>query len=77
MAKLNKSESGAVFAIMDKPGWAALMKLVAMTINDLNARSVPGTNAFETLRSLHIREGKVDALKEFFNGIENGESLSE
>lgn len=63
-------------ALMDKPGWDALAKLVAVTINELNARETPGQNAFETLRALHTREGQVKGLREFFDGIEKGDSLS-
>ena len=77
MARLNKTETSQLIGIMDKPAWAALLKLVALTINDLNARPVSGQNEFETLRSLFRKEGKVEALTEFFNGIKNGESLSE
>lgn len=76
MAKLNKSESAQIFAIMEKPGWAALIKLVAMTVSDLNARPASGNNEFEVLRSVFKKEAKVEALQEFFNGIESGESLS-
>lgn len=76
MAKLNKTDSAAVLSIMEKPGWGALMKLVAVTINDLNSRPAAGNNEFEVLRSTFTRQAKVDALTEFFNGIENGESLS-
>jgi hypothetical protein len=76
MAKLNKTESSQLLAMMERPGWAALIKLVAMTVDDLNGREVSGQNEFETLRFVFTRQGKVDALKEFFNGIENGESLS-
>lgn len=77
MAKLNKGESASVMSIMDKPGWQSLMKLVAMTINDLNSRPLSGNNEFEVLRSVFTRQAKVEALTEFFNGIENGESLSD
>jgi hypothetical protein len=77
MAKLNKGESASLMAIMDKPCWSALTKLVAMTINELNAREIPGQNEFETLRALHIRQGRTEGLKEFFNDLENGVSLSE
>ena len=63
-------------SMMEHKGWQVLTKLVAMTINDLNSREVGGQNEFETLRSLFIRQGRVEALKEFFNGIENGESLT-
>ena len=61
---------------MDKPGWSCLMKLVAMTISDLNSRKTSGTNEFETLRSLFTREGRVSALEEFFNDLEQGNSLT-
>lgn len=65
-----------VMKMMETPGWGALMKLVATTINELNAREVTGQNEFEIIRSVFIREGRVGALKEFFNDIENGNSLS-
>ena len=77
MAKLNRGDSGLVMRLKDMPGWQSLLKLAAATVNDLNARQVAGTNEFETLRSLFVREGRVSALKEFFDGIENGDSLSE
>jgi hypothetical protein len=76
MSKINKLESGMVMKMMETPGWGALMKLVATTINELNAREVTGQNEFEIIRSVFIREGRVGALKEFFNDIENGNSLS-
>lgn len=77
MSRLNKTESGQVMRMMETPGWDALTTLVAATINDLNSRTAGGTNAFEVLRSLHMREGKVAGLREFFEGLERGESLSE
>lgn len=77
MARLNKTDTGQLMGMMGKPGWEVLLKLVSMTIGELNSREIPGQNEFETLRALHTRQGKVDGLKEFFNGIENGESLSE
>lgn len=77
MSKLNKTESAQLMGLMDKPGWDALMKLVAMTINDLNSRKSAGTNEFELMRSVFTKEARVDAIQEFFNGIENGESLSQ
>ena len=52
------------------------MKLLNMTISDLNSRKVSGMNEFETLRSLFIREGRVSGLEEFFKDLEDGVSLS-
>ena len=75
--KLNKTESGQVMRIMQTEGWGALMKLVTLTIMELNGRECAGSNAFEVLRYLHIREGQVKGLREFFDGLERGESLSD
>ena len=76
MAKLSRTESAQVMKIMDTEGWNMLMKLVAMTVSELNARVSAGSNAFEVLRSLHTREGKVAGLTEFFNSLENAELLT-
>ena len=76
MSKLSRTESAQLMSLMDKPGWACLTKLVAMTINELNAREATGENEFQVLRALFTRQGRVGGLTEFFNGIENGESLS-
>lgn len=76
MSKLNKIDSGAVLALMEHKGWETLLKLVALTINELNSRPVTGTNEFETLRSLHVMEGKVEALEQFFNELEQGMPLT-
>jgi hypothetical protein len=76
MAKLNKTDSAILAANIGKPVWEVMMKLAAMTINDLNGREVPGTDAFETLRALHIREGQVRGIREFFDGVERGDSLT-
>jgi hypothetical protein len=77
MARLSKTDSAALMALVDRPGWQALIKLASMTINDLNSRKASGGNEFEVLRSVFTREAKVEALQEFFDGIEKGESLSD
>jgi hypothetical protein len=76
MAKLNKTESAQVMAIMDKPGWTALLKLVSATVSDLNSREATGENEFQVLRSLFTKQGQAKALTEFFNDLESGSSLS-
>ena len=76
MARLNKTESSQVMKLMGDPAWLCLMKLVNLTVSDLNSRKVSGMNEFETLRSLFTREGRVSALEEFFNDLESGQSLT-
>ena len=75
--KLNKTDSGLIFALMQQRGWEPLMKLLAMTIADLNSRETQGTNTFEKLRSVFTKEGQVKGLTEFFKGLEDGESLTD
>ena len=53
------------------------MKLLVMTIADLNSRETQGTNTFEKLRSVFTKEGQVKGLTEFFKGLEDGESLTD
>ena len=76
MAKLTRSESAQLLSLMDKPGWEVLIKLVAMTINELNSRPCPGENEFQLMRSVFRKEARVEALQEFFKGIEEGTSLT-
>lgn len=77
MARLNKTDSGAVFALMEHKGWESLMKLVVTTIAELNSREAPGQNAYEKLRSVFVKEGQVKGLTEFFKGVEEGTALTE
>lgn len=76
MTQLNKEESALVMGLMQNRGWEKLLKLVSLTINELNARPSQGENEFELLRSVFTKEARVAALREFFSGIENGESLT-
>ena len=77
MAKLNKQESGRLVRLVEMPGWNDMMRLATLTIAELNAQVTHGTNEFEKLRSVFTKEAKVESLKEFFDGIENGTSLSD
>ncbi len=67
---LKKEQFALLKAMMREPGWDVLLQCVAERINELNADKPTGQNAFETLRALHIREGKVDGLTEFFDKVE-------
>lgn len=67
----SKAEASAIRTIMQGAGWEVIVKLHGEKIEKLRAEKVTGTNEFETLRALHIREGKVEALTEFFEELEN------
>lgn len=74
MANLNKKEISALRAIMREPGWDILFKLSVQLINEYNEKTVSGTNAFETLRSLHTKQGMVAGITELFEIADRGVS---
>lgn len=72
--KLNRGESAALLTIMEKPGWDVLLKLLSITVSELEGRKATGENEFQVLRSLFTREGKIEGLKEFFNSMDDAMS---
>ena len=72
MADLTKIESALLKDLMRSDGWEFVLRLLGTRIDDLRAKPVVGQNAFEVLRSLHLRDGGVDELKSFFDYLENG-----
>lgn len=47
-----------------------LVAIAAQYVRDLEHEEITGSNEFETLRALHIRQGKVDILMNFLSDIE-------
>lgn len=70
MASLNKSEASAIKSLQREAGWEALVKLLGEHVESLRAEPITGSNAFEELRSLHTKQGKIDGLLEFFDIID-------
>lgn len=67
---LSKAEISQIKLFMKEDGFEVLLRILAQHIDEINATKVTGQNAFETLRELHIREGKVEGLTEFFDRLE-------
>ena len=51
--------------ILHSDDFEALIKLYAETLDKWNEQNVMGTNEFETLKLLFMKEGKKAGLKEF------------
>jgi hypothetical protein len=59
--------------ILHSDDFEALIKLYAEVIEKWNEENILGTNEFDTLKRVFIREGKKMGLKEFFSVLENPE----
>lgn len=68
--KLDKLQKSKLKNLMSGDDWDLIELLVARKVAELNAQPITGTNAFETLRALHIKEGKVQSLQLFLDELE-------
>lgn len=68
--KIDKDVARKLKKIVQTDEWDAVVKALDAFMKDIDNDEVSGTNAFETLRALHKREGRKSGLKEFFEAIE-------
>lgn len=67
---LTKAQQGQIRSLMKENGWEAVTRFVALKLDQWRAEAVTGQNAFEELRTLHKRDGKVEGLLEFMDQLE-------
>ncbi len=70
MASLTKAEKSQIKALMREPGWSAFLRFVALKTGQWKEAAISGKDAFETLRALHSRDGKVDGVTELLDEME-------
>lgn len=70
MANLDKGQEAHLKALVRSDGWDVLMLALAEHIDKLNAEEITGSSEFETLRALHLKQGKVGGLTDFFDKVE-------
>lgn len=68
--KLNKAQQSQIRGLMKSEGWDAVIKFVALKLDQWREQAVNGTTAFEELRALHKRDGKVEGVTELFDQLE-------
>lgn len=56
--------------LMTTESWDILIKLMNRRVGELHRESITGRDAFETLRALHMKEGRIDGLLKFFDDLE-------
>lgn len=64
-------DSGSLKVMLTDKGYEMLENLRDKMIRDWNNRTVSGQDAFQTLRAVHRKEGKVEGLMEFFETLAN------
>lgn len=69
---LDKSQQQTLKKLVQDDAWDVLLKAVGDYVDDLRLMKVSGTNAFEELRDLHKRDGRIEGVLEFFDKIEKG-----
>lgn len=67
---LTKQQQAQIKSIMQDPRWDAVQRFLALKLAQWRAEPVSGQSAFEELRSLHKRDGKVDGVLELFDQME-------
>lgn len=72
MTQITKVQGAALKHMMQGDAWNVVMQLLGNELDTLRDQEVTGTNAFETLREVHTRQGKIVGLTDFFNKLERG-----
>lgn len=60
--------------LMTTDTWDILIKMLNRRVAELYQDPITGRDSFETLRALHMREGRIDGLLKFFDDLEIGAS---
>jgi hypothetical protein len=66
----NTSRKSAIKHIMMQAGWVEMMEVVTEAISGFNSEPVKAETEFETVWRTAQREAKGQALRDFFNSLE-------
>lgn len=67
---LTKPEQSAIKSLMKEDRWNAVIKFVALKLDQWREQQINGATAHEELRALHKRDGKVEGVTELFDQME-------
>lgn len=70
MAKIDRTQVSALKRLMQNDAWNVVQQALDNRVNKLKSEPTNGSNAFETLRMLHMNQGKIEGLVEFFNDLD-------
>lgn len=67
---ITKAQGAQIRSLMKEDRWDAIVRFVSLKIETWNNEDVNGNDAFQTLRALHMRDGKVAGVREVFDQME-------
>lgn len=67
---LNKQQKAQIKSIQQDARWDAVVRFLALKLAQWREEGINGQTAFEELRALHKRDGKVEGITEFFDQME-------
>ena len=68
--KLDKGQAALLKRLMQDDGWDVLKIVLNNRLLRLSSEPITGSSAFEELRALHKKQGKLEGLVEFFDDTE-------
>ncbi len=68
--KLSSADKARIKQLMKTDEWESVVRFFAIKITQWKDEKITGGSEFETLKSLHTNQGKVDGLEEFMNQLE-------
>lgn len=67
---ITKAQEAQIRSLMKDDRWDAVVRYVALKLERWQDERISGANEFETLRALFTRDGKVEGVREVFDGME-------
>lgn len=67
---LTKQQRAQIKSIQLDPRWDAVIRFLDLKLGQWRSQAVNGQSAFEELRALHKRDGKVEGALEIFEQME-------
>lgn len=71
-SELTKQQRAQVKSLMQDQRWSAVERFIALKLEQWRSERASGSTAFEELRAIHTKEGKIDGVIELFNQMEQG-----
>lgn len=68
--ELTKQEKAQIKSLQQDKRWDAITRFVGLKLDQWRETLISGQNAFEELRALHKRDGKVEGVLEIFEQME-------
>lgn len=69
--QLNKAQKSAISSLMNEDRWNVIELVKELLLGKFKQDNVGGQDAYTELKNLHIQQGKIEGLEQFFEILEN------